>query len=231
MSSWLLPGRKNDAMMRYKVILQQSFAFSVIFNSRNMEYYWYPVWGQTLSDLAADIPNLIVGPQYPVWFVPEDAEDDQGDECDDNNVADDPEEVKIRESNTEESPSHDIDDELGESEGGELEISFACTVPEKDARTALVDFAVIHVNGLPHPQQKSRYGGWRITAAEVSLLVEVKKFASRRLTGEEFNDELDERVSEAREELVLKAAHLFIQYPNQDSVLALAAAGNLSIYF
>ena len=72
MSSWILPGRKNDPLTRYKTILQQSFAFSRICNPRNTEFFWYAVWGETLSDLVADIPNLIVAPQYPAWFVPED---------------------------------------------------------------------------------------------------------------------------------------------------------------
>src|SRR5258705_347386 len=80
MPSWILPGRKDVPTTRYKAILGTSFAFSYKFNPRNLEYHWYPLWDQTLSDMVWDVPNLIVAPQYPVWFVPQDDEDGGEDE-------------------------------------------------------------------------------------------------------------------------------------------------------
>lgn len=179
------------------------------------------MWGQALSDLVADVPNLIVAPQFPVWFIPEDDREVEGD---DSLIGDDPEEVECQDPKTE-GAVHGGDDELGDHEGQELELSFALTVPENDAKTALVDFALINVNGEPYKRQKSRYGGWKITEADVGVLVEIKRFTSRSLTGYEFEDKLQERVLEARDDLVVKAAYLFIQYPHKDYVLAIAASG------
>ncbi|OAX31899.1 hypothetical protein K503DRAFT_870435, partial [Rhizopogon vinicolor AM-OR11-026] len=103
MPSWTLPGRKDAPNMRYKAILETSFAFSYTFNPRNLEYHWYPLWNQTLSDMVSDVPNVIVAPQYPIWFVPQDDEvgnEDERDKDDDKEYEDDgsggdPEEVPI----------------------------------------------------------------------------------------------------------------------------------------
>ncbi|KAJ8588100.1 hypothetical protein M405DRAFT_882378 [Rhizopogon salebrosus TDB-379] len=282
MPSWILPGRKNDPVIRYKAILEKSFAYSYSFNPRNLEYHWYPLWGQTLSDLVADIPNLMVASQYPAWFVPHDDQEDQNDGSDnsddrdhvdhgddeepgeviprddkeDKNVVDDelegvipqddrenasddddePEEVISEEGETQIPNASGLpgdNEEVEDNEEGELdleeenlELSFALTVPEKKARSVLVDFAIIHVSGEPHSHQPDHYGGWKITEANAGLFLEVKRSVSRSLEpGEEFDKELDAIIGEARDELINQAAHLFIQNKNQDSVLAIAASG------
>lgn len=229
MPSWILPGRRNSPKMRYKALLEKSFAFSRTCNPRNLEYQWYPLWDQTLSDLVSEVPNLIVAPQYPVWFVPQDNDevDDDDDDEDDDGHSSDPEEILINigESHTERTLLEDDD------EGEEVaDVSFASTMPEKGARGVIVDFAVINLSAVPlnHPKQKIRYGGWRITAANIGLLVEVKRFASRSLTGAELEEALEGRISEAHEDLIDQAAYLFLQDEGKESVLAIAAAGNSS---
>jgi hypothetical protein len=59
--------------------------------------------------------------------------------------------------------------------------------------------------------------------------VEVKRFVSRGLKGKEFEERLGLKIAEACEDLLNQAAHLFLQPENkdQDSVLAIAAAGKL----
>lgn len=238
MPSWILPGRRNDSVMQCKAILAQSLAYSYKFNRRNIEYYWYPIWGQTLCDLVADVPNLMVASQYPAWFVPQDDQMDEEDrDCDNGDGKDDegardeddpeeviPEEPEARVPNI--GGSSGVDDE-GEFDKNDL--SFALTIPERKAKSVLVDFAIINVSGETYQKQKSRYGGWRITGLNAGLFVEVKRSASRSLKGAEFGRELDAIIGEAREELVNQAAHLFLQNPNQDSVLAIAAAGDSSV--
>ncbi|OJA13685.1 hypothetical protein AZE42_05531 [Rhizopogon vesiculosus] len=236
MTSWILPGRENAPAMRYKAMLQRSFAFSRTVNPRNLEFHWYPLWHQTLSDLVADVPNLIVAPQYPVWFVPQDDEehedgsndqqdnkDDDEDDEDNNNKDDDDDDDDDDDegANDDEEDDEDEDDDVGEL----AEVSFALTVPEKDAKGVLVDFAIINVSGQPHEGEESRYGGWRITGANIGLLVEVKRFVRRNLEGEELDDALAARISEAHDDVVKQAAYIFLHDPNKDSVLAIAAAG------
>lgn len=136
MSLWILPGRRNSVAMRYKAMLETSLAFSRIHNPRNIEYFWYSLWYQTLSDLVADIPNLVVAPQFPLW------------------------------------------------DG----VSFAPTVPGKGAHGVFVDFAILNLTAVAQTQQSHRYGGWKITAVSVGLLVEVKRFPSRSLEGPDLED-------------------------------------------
>ncbi|OJA17118.1 hypothetical protein AZE42_02598 [Rhizopogon vesiculosus] len=233
MPSWTLPGRKDAPNMRYKAILETSFAFSYTFNPRNLEYHWYPLWNQTLSDMVSDVPNVIVAPQYPIWFVPQDDEDGDEDERDkdddmeyeDDGSGGDPEEIHIMsgESLSKESTVLEADN-MGEDVA---EVSFALTVPEKDARGVIVDFSVINLSGVPlkQPGGKMRYGGWRITAANIGLLVEVKSFVSRSLTSAELEKAIRARITAACDDLIRQAAYLFLQDPNKDSVLAIAAVG------
>lgn len=214
--SWILPGRAINPVMKQKVILETSFAFSRTFNSRNIEYHWYALWDQTLSDLIADVPNLIVAPQFPVWFVP--MHDDHEDEED----GDDPEEI-VRLPEEHDAPGNESDDEdVGCGAG---DVSFASTVPEKDTRQVIVDFAILHLMAVAQPQQMFRYGGWRITEVNIGLLVELKRFTSRSLKGEEQEQGIIWQISEARSDLMLQAGHVFTQDPDKQYVFAIAASG------
>ena len=232
MPSWILPGRKDAPITRYKAILEKSFAYSRTFNQRNPEYNWYSLWNQTLSDLVSDIPNVIVAPQYPVWFIPQNDEEIEEDEGDGD--GNDPEEIEVtiggsHHSRHAECTLLEVDDE----DGVDADVSFASTTPEKDAKSVIVDFAIINLSAVPlhQPRQKVRYGGWKITQANVGLLVEIKRFVSRGLTDAESKKALEGRIIEAHDDLVTQAAHLFLQDEGKDSVLAIAAAGISSMHF
>jgi hypothetical protein len=80
----------TDQLPPNKSCLETSYAFSRTFNSRNLEFYWYPLWCHTLFVLVENVPNLIVAPQFPLWFV---MQNDQLEGADDG---DDPEEVDER---------------------------------------------------------------------------------------------------------------------------------------
>ncbi|KAG1864338.1 hypothetical protein F4604DRAFT_1905365 [Suillus subluteus] len=218
-----------DQLLPRKTRLETSYAFSRTFNTRNMEFYWYPLWCQTLFDLVAGVPNLIVAPQFPVWIV---KHNDQVEDADDG---DDPDEVEELERIAQgeqavaggmQVPSIDVE-ELGdhEPEIGAGDISFASTVPEKDASSVLVDFAVVSLTAVPRSEEKLRYGGWRITAANTCLLVEVKRFASRSLKDDELDADIKLHIEEARNDVVAQAGYIFLQDETKDSIMVIAAAG------
>jgi hypothetical protein len=138
----------------------------------------------------------------------------------DENDGDDPEEIQSPPQDegrgVSEVPSEDDDQGNGASD-----ISFASTIAEKHPEGVIVDFAILKLTAVtqPQPESKSRYGGWRITATSVGLLVEVEWFASRSRTGQTLKAAILENIMEARAEL------------NKHSVLGIAAAGNLSILY
>lgn len=223
MTLWLLPGRRQNPVKPYSATLQHSLGYSRTFNPRNLEYHWYPLWSQTLSDLIADIPNLIVAPQFPLWFVPSDDDYVMVEEEEDG---DDPEEVETGTAQSTPTSLSPNDDEDSIHEG----ISVAPTVPEPNAKGPLVDFAILHVMAEPESKDKKRYEGWRITQVNVGLLVEIKRYASRSLKGEELKRALEAQIGEAIEDLIQQAASVFLDDETKQSVLAIAAAGNLCLY-
>ncbi|KAG2052485.1 hypothetical protein BDR06DRAFT_957788 [Suillus hirtellus] len=219
-----------DQSLPCKTRLETSYAFSRTFNSRNMEFYWYPLWCQTLFNLVADEPNLIIAPQFPVWIV------EHNDRLEGADDGDDPAEVEEIKQTLEgdqavacgiQVPGDDIKEDVGDHEpDSEVgDISFAPTVPEKDARSVLVDFAVVSLTAVPRSEERLRYGGWRITAANTCLLVEVKRFASRSLKKNELDAEIKGYIQEARSDLMVQAGYIFLQDKTKDSVMAIAAAG------
>jgi hypothetical protein len=58
-----------------RLFLPRTLAFSCTLNTRNIESYWYPIWNYTLVSLVGNMSDLIVAPQYTLWCVPEDVED------------------------------------------------------------------------------------------------------------------------------------------------------------
>ncbi|KAG1768022.1 hypothetical protein EV702DRAFT_1282455 [Suillus placidus] len=147
--AWTLPGHINNPVLQKKAILETSYAFSRTLNPRNVEFSWYPLWGQTLCDLVADVPDLIVAAQFPVWVVHEDNDAQEAQDDGDN-----PEEVE------------------------EEEVAKVVVVKDQREQHAVgivVDFAILSLTAVPEAREKLRYGGWRITTVNVGLLVEVKR--------------------------------------------------------
>lgn len=83
--AFALRGRTEVTRLRCRYT--RSYALSRTFNTRNLEYYWYPTWNQSLYELIGDEPQLFVFPQYPLWFSsalvtdPEGPADISGDEA------------------------------------------------------------------------------------------------------------------------------------------------------
>jgi hypothetical protein len=98
--------------------LLKSLSASFRFNSRNMENPWYGLWALELQKLADPFNNLVIVPQYTLWFTISEDEPDYEpiQEVDDDAVSendfkeDDPDELKLPKKRTHESV--DSDDEL-----------------------------------------------------------------------------------------------------------------------
>ncbi|KAJ7491882.1 hypothetical protein FB451DRAFT_1216260 [Mycena latifolia] len=157
-----------------RIFLARTLAFSRILNTRNIECYWYPIWNHTLVALVGDMPHLLVAPQYTLWCVPPDAEedaelppqpnedefpaDDDGADTDDDADVDE-EYIDPRFSEPAPARSGAFDAGLFIAEGGEeedevpladLSISSAMSVSQKHATTQVTDFAVVHVTTPPN---------------------------------------------------------------------------------
>ncbi|KAG1834939.1 hypothetical protein DFJ58DRAFT_917951 [Suillus subalutaceus] len=211
-----------DQLLPRKTRLETSYAFSRTFNTRNMEFYWYPLWCQTLFDLVAGVPNLIVAPQFPVWIV---KHSDQVEDADDGDDPDEPRESRLFAGGMQ-VPSIDVE-ELGdhEPEIGAGDISFASTVPEKDASSVLVDFAVVSLTAVPRSEEKLRYGGLANNCSKYLPSRGSKKVASRSLKDDELDADIKLHIEEARNDVVAQAGYIFLQDETKDSIMVIAAAG------
>ena len=91
----------------------KSLSASLRFNSRNMENPWYGLWALELQKLAEPFNNIIIVPQYTLWFSKSDdePENESIEEVDEDAVSEiDEEEDEEEEGGTHE--SDDSDDEL-----------------------------------------------------------------------------------------------------------------------
>ena len=92
--------------------LMKSLSASFRFNRRNMENPWYGLWAHELLKMAEPFNNLVIVPQYALWFtMPDDEPDDESiEEVDEDAVSEIDDEGDLDEGGTHESV--DSDDEL-----------------------------------------------------------------------------------------------------------------------
>ncbi|KAG1812267.1 hypothetical protein EV424DRAFT_1542205 [Suillus variegatus] len=188
-----------------KTTLGTSYAFSRKFNTRNLEYYWYPLWAQVLSDLVKAAPALLVAPQFYTW-IPNPADDTSIEvEVEETEDGDDPDEFKVIEE-----IAQGPQDNLTTAEDESGAVDSLGTIPEKNSRGAIADFAIVHLSPrASSPGDSARYGGWKIDVASVKLIVEVKRSASRSLKGDLLDAEVIKIMKEATADLVKQAAYIF----------------------
>ena len=84
----------------------KSLSASFRFNSRNMENPWYGLWAIELQKLVEPFNNLIIVPQYTLWFSISDdePEDELIEEVDEDAVS------EIDEDEEDEGENHDLED-------------------------------------------------------------------------------------------------------------------------
>ncbi|KAG2738102.1 hypothetical protein P692DRAFT_20956929 [Suillus brevipes Sb2] len=200
-------------------ILERSYAFSYWFNPRNIEYYWYPLWAQTLFQLAENIPttSMIMAPQFPMIRDHGGVSDEIVEE---GKTVLDPDELE----ETKHDGIQDTSEPLDPAGDSDLDTSVE-TIPVKNAKGVVVDFVIINLGTEEAKQKTNRNGGMDVIVEDVILLVEVKRFASRSLNGLELNKQIREQLMEAKADLCRQAAHLFLLDEVKESVLAICAAG------
>ncbi|KAF9229878.1 hypothetical protein BU15DRAFT_84397 [Melanogaster broomeanus] len=198
-------GPGNPQTNAFKAVLAKSLAFSRTYNNRNLHHMWYPYWSLTLVDLVADCPNLVVAPQYPLYFFRRGYRSvDAGDHT---AIADPRAEPLIM--------SVEPEDDSDSSMDFDHDLSFSTTPGRR----------VSAVYATPYPQAIQRYGGWRITEMSVPLLVEEKRFTDRSLDGDDLMKGIMHYITEAMDQLQRQAAHLFLADSEAESVMVIGACG------
>ena len=221
-----------------------------------MENPWYGLWTIELLKLTESLNNVIIVPQYALWYTVEEESDTESiEEVDEDAVSEDEEPKK-------EEPNED-DDELDlfrdpdESsvsithEEPEIsnpqdikqdpDISFAeslCTIPDRSAPQIIPDFVALHILAKKlefssEPYRKRRYerrAGYRIIHECCPLVVEVKSFPKRSLSPAKFESKLDIRLFSALQDLGFQCYHLFKMYKHALHTVAIAASGDYWTY-
>ncbi|KAH7904284.1 hypothetical protein BJ138DRAFT_1166801 [Hygrophoropsis aurantiaca] len=240
MATWNLPGQTKTTW--FKSTLAKSFAYSRAFNKRNLEYQWYSLFCQILTDLVDEFPNIFVVPQFPSWVREEDfnalmsqeAPPESGPDGGHVTFVELPNRPHTRAYVTPavgQQPMHLLGSqtEPGEDDqvldGADASFDSSATEPAKDAANVLIDFALVHVMAEHAIPRHPRYGGWLVTEVNIPVIIEQKRFTSRTLENKALHDGIGFLLDIARKDLYEQAAHLFLQFERMESVIAIATCG------
>ena len=233
--------------------LIKSLSASFRFNRRNMENPWYGLWVHELQKLVEPFNNLVVIPQYTLWFTMPDDEPgyESIEEVDEDAVSEiDVEGVDL------EGESDNSDDELDlfrdkdestepfedqnpaaqntEQDPDTSITNSLFTVPDGSAPQLTPDFVVLHIlaEKIRFPTNarlRRRYehrAGYRIIHECCPVIVEIKSFPSRSVTPPRFKKELISRLGDAKEDLGYQCYHLFKKYKHALRTIAIIASGD-----
>ena len=160
----------ESSSLSLKGRLMKSACSSFRYNPRNMENPWYGLWTIELLKLVESFENIIIAPQYALWYtLPDeepdiesiedvdedvvsegghqvdrgDEEEDKPDDCNDElDLLRDPDESSIAIAHEEPEISNYPDIEQ------DPDISFAeslCTIPDGSAPQIVPDFVALHI--------------------------------------------------------------------------------------
>ncbi|KAH7929972.1 hypothetical protein BV22DRAFT_1028940 [Leucogyrophana mollusca] len=226
--NWQLPGFTPKSAR--KGVLAKTFGFSRDWNKRNLEAHWYAFINHGLIDLTADLPNFIVCPQFPIYVTQEYLDEllAQGHLEDENAL-----EGEDFEEGVEVPPAagpilhaaYREDDQSTVEILANLSNSTASTQPEPTAKGVITDFAVLCIDALPVKKPTARNGGYGIRSLIIPLIVEQKRYTSRTTTGDAAQAGLTVLLQEAMYDVVWQAAHLFLQYKDQEWIVVIATSG------
>jgi hypothetical protein len=196
-----------------------------------MENPWYGLWTIELLKLTESLNNILIVPQYALWYTPpkEETDIESIEEVDEEVVSEDQDEHGEREDEPNEDDDElDLFRDLDESSVSttheepeisncpnieqEPDISFAeslCTIPDGSAPQIIPDFVALHILAKklefsPNPRRKRRYerrAGYRIIHECCPIIVEIKSFPRRDLSPADFEKKLDIRLSWAVQDL------------------------------
>lgn len=241
-----LPGHLSHTLSIPKAALAVATAYSTTTNPRNLEHYWYACWDGICNDLTADIPNALVCPQFPLWFKPEESDNEDQDDHDinlDEDIDAPPQHTHETESaipDTSSSASEritqsqeppnlpspviefpDLPDELDE-------IASARTITVPKAKSRVPDFAVIIQEVMVRSVPRAfAYGGhFKTHRTKIGAIFEIKACTSRSSYNDPERDYIvTTALDSAKADVLGQAARLFLNYPDQTSVICVAAAG------
>ena len=218
-----LPSVSRHDTLKYSV--GRSFCSSYRHNSRNLERPWYGLWCQVLTDLTEEFTNMIVVPQFPLWYIPEEDEAAVVEVDDDDSIDGmdlfrqrDPDEQDIEAKEAEE------DTEVGNTTTGSVG-----TIAGTDAAELIPDFVILHLRAEKLPANHARFKQLRgivITHECCPAIVENKKAAPRSFRGKQLERAIIFLLDEAREQLAMQCYHLFEKYPHALETIAIAAVGD-----
>ena len=203
---FVVPGRRtNPKLSDTKFSVAKAYTLSRSCNPRNVESYSYGLWCQCWMNLTSESKNLIVIPQYLLYYVPdetsdeEDKEDGKGDDEEGNALANTT--IETIESRT-------------------------STKAERRAEEIVPDFAIVRVMfRLRNVELKATWENAKIRHAGVPLLVEVKRAGRRSLTKVLFLKSTMIYMKLAQDDLFRQAAYLFTMHPRQQYVVLAACSG------
>ncbi|KAF8055074.1 hypothetical protein FPV67DRAFT_934611 [Lyophyllum atratum] len=240
-----LPG--NNPITELRRVFARCLAYSRTYNTRNLEYYWYPSWNHTLFDLICNNPRLLVAPQFPIYISsrfhvdgPEEKEDVDVDEnldqsADEEERRDDEEVIDGSAALTPLPPAPQppfflapgpvVDEVDSDDLLADISFSTTATCPESKPLTRVTDFAILHIKPQQNPALPTRYEGYRVDELTVPLLLEEKRFPSRSLIGAEFDVKLKSRIRDAQNASIFQVVLLLRKFPEMTEVMVIAASG------
>lgn len=79
-------GERSQSHNKLKARLAFSLCTSFHHNPRNLKRPWYILWDSVLHDLVDAFDNILVCPQYALWYVPEEGEEEPNSDQSDMDV-------------------------------------------------------------------------------------------------------------------------------------------------
>ncbi|CAL1710325.1 unnamed protein product [Somion occarium] len=97
----------------------------------------------------------------------------------------------------------------------------------RKARTRFPDISILLVDGEKQDDLPLVNEGIEVLDIIIGVIIEIKNYISRRLDPNDasFNIEIGAKLMRAQRDLLRQAAYLFINYPQQQDVMAIAATG------
>jgi hypothetical protein len=225
------------------------------YNQRNMENPWYGLWTLELLKLTQSFNNIVIIPQYALWYtLPEEESDIESVEDVDEDDVSEGGEDKNGDENDHESDSSDDEinlfkdlDESAEAikvEDPEIlnierdpDTSLAeslLTIPDGSAPQVIPDFVALHIRAeklkfpskARHRRRYDQRAGYRIIHECCPLVVEIKAFPTRKQTPGSFRRMLSTRLANATQDLGTQCYHLFKMYEHALRTIVIAASGD-----
>ncbi|SRR5258707_10814656 len=175
-------------------------ASSTNFNPRNLEFLWYPFWNRVASRIAAkiDIERCTVGPQYPLWRLWSEDEEDLG-------------QISIITDGTDRNDLESGDVDMEEAEDSDMEDNPSdttlSTINETlldKARSRITDFALLYwienagINVYGDDEADEVFA---IEREYIPILIEVKRAPSRKLDGNDRTTKFNRLMFRAQEDV------------------------------